>query len=225
MYRRKPKLKTRLRVKRVSTRQSPRFKSRKPHRSKKPVSKAANQVKSVARKRAGRLRKSSTDRKSKASGTEKKRFRRGEVQDPRLEIAVREMNRGSSLTEAARSVSISPKELRSFVAERGLAKRKGDRWTIKDNRLRRVPVMTKGRVRTLTVRGYNQASLVGEHHQAVGHFVRTNNLKLISPFRGRTVVAVSGRKYPLETDPNQLHRIAAMDTPPFHEIYEITSTR
>lgn len=83
--------------------------------------------------------------------------------------------------------------------------------------------MTGGRVLKPTVRGYEQARLVGEHHHAVGQFVATNNLEFIKPFEGRSVEAVNGRRYPLETDPNALHRIAAMDTPPFHEIYQITS--
>jgi len=83
--------------------------------------------------------------------------------------------------------------------------------------------MTGGRFRVLTVRGYEEARLVGEHHHAAGEFVRTNDIKLIKPFKGQSVQAVSGRKYALETDPNALHRIAAMDSPPFHEIYEITS--
>jgi len=83
--------------------------------------------------------------------------------------------------------------------------------------------MTGGRFRILTVRGYQSARLVGEHHNAVGEFVRTNDIGFISPFQGQAVETVTGRKYPLETDPNVLHRIAAMDTPPFHEIYEITS--
>jgi hypothetical protein len=83
--------------------------------------------------------------------------------------------------------------------------------------------MTGGHFRVLTVRGYERARLVGEHHHAAGEFVRTNDIKLIKPFRGQTVEAVNGRRYLLETDPNALHRIAAMDSPPFHEIYEITS--
>lgn len=83
--------------------------------------------------------------------------------------------------------------------------------------------MTGGRFRVVTVRGYEPARLVGEHHHAVGEFVRTNDIGSIRPFEGQSVSAVGGRKYPLETDPNALHRIAAMDTPPFHEIYEITS--
>jgi hypothetical protein len=141
-----------------------------------------------------------------------------------FEAAVREMNRGRSLTAAARDSELSRKQLKDYVIRRRLGKRKGERWVTKDNRPRRVPVMTKGRFRVLTVRGYTEARLVGEHHQAVGEFVRTNVIELIEPFKGQSVQTVSGRKYALETDPNALHRIAAMDTPPFHEIYEITSS-
>jgi hypothetical protein len=133
------------------------------------------------------------------------------------------MNRGRSLSAAAREFHVSSKQLQKFLLQRRLAKRKGQRWIPKDNRPRRVPVMTGGRFRVLTVRGYKEARLVGEHHNAVGEFVRSNDIQLIKPFRGSTVQSVSGRKYLLETSPNALHRIAAMDSPQFHEIYEITS--
>jgi hypothetical protein len=133
------------------------------------------------------------------------------------------MNRGRSLTAAANKFRVSRKRLQKFLLQQRLAKRKGQRWFPKDDRPRRVPVMTGGRFRVLTVRGFKEASLVGEHHNAVDEFVRTNNIQLIKPFTGRTVQTASGRKYPLETSPNALHRIAAMDSPPFHEIYEITS--
>ena len=85
--------------------------------------------------------------------------------------------------------------------------------------------MTNGKVRIVTVRGYKAARRVGEHHNAAGQFVRTNDLTFIEPFTGETVQSANGRHFELETDPNELHRIAAMDTPPFHEIYEITSNR
>ena len=84
--------------------------------------------------------------------------------------------------------------------------------------------MTSGRIQNLTLRGYDQARLVGEHHQAVGDFLRTNDPALLKPFKGRSVQTMNGRRYVLETDPNSLHRIAAMDSPPFHEIYKFTST-
>lgn len=144
--------------------------------------------------------------------------------DEKLDSAILSMNQGQSLSSAARSSHVSAERLRRFLSQRGLAERQGRRWVMADNRPRRVPVLTGGRQRTLVVDGFGQASLVGEHHNAAGEFVRSNDLRLLQPFQGKSVRSASGREYPLETDPNELHRIAAMDTPPFHEIYEITST-
>ena len=173
---------------------------------------------------ARRVQRSSPRHKKVTSGSKNRtRTPKGFPSDPRIEIAVREMNRGRSLTATARSLRLPPKDLQGTLRQRRLAKRKGRRWVIKDSRLRRVPVMTAGRVLKLTVRGYEPARLVGEHHNAATEFVRKNDIKLIEPFRGQTVQAVNGRRYVLETGPNALHRIAAMDSPPFHEIYEITS--
>ena len=143
--------------------------------------------------------------------------------DPRIEAAIRAMNRGQSLTAAARAAHLSRRRLRKFLVQQRLGKRKGRRWITKDNRLREVPVMTGGRTKKITVRGYAPARDVGEHHHAVGQFVSTNDLALLKPFEGRTVQAANGRRYVLETDPNALHRIAAMGSPPFHEIYRIIS--
>ena len=143
--------------------------------------------------------------------------------DPKIDAAILKMNRGTSMTAAARSRHISIERLRRFLALEDLAERVGRRWVINDNRPRQVPVMTGGRIRILTVDGFDQAHLVGEHHHAVGEFVRTNDIEFIKPFEGKSVRVANGRKYPLETDPNALHRIASMDTPPFHEIYEIVS--
>ena len=54
-------------------------------------------------------------------------------------------------------------------------------------------------------------------------FVRTNEVEYIQPFMGDGLTDTKGRFLPFETEPNELHRIAAMDTPPFHEIYQIIS--
>jgi hypothetical protein len=144
--------------------------------------------------------------------------------DSKAEAAIRRMNRGESMTAAARAARMSVERLRRVLAEAEIGRRNGRRWTTSDNRPRRVPVITDGRVRVLIADGYPPAQLAGAHHHAVGEFVRTNDLRVLKPFEGRYVRAVSGRKYPLETDPNELHRIAAMDLRPFHEIYEIVST-
>ena len=165
--------------------------------------------------------------RAQARGHAKKHVRkaadRARKFSPQFETAVRELNRGSSLAAAARASAIPAQQLRHFLTASGLGRPRGRGWVMNDNRLRRVPVMTGGRFRVLTVRGYKAARLVGEHHQAAGQFVRSNDVQLLKRFKGRSVQAAGGRQYPLETDPNALHRIAAMDSPPFHEIYEITS--
>jgi hypothetical protein len=143
--------------------------------------------------------------------------------DPSLEAALLEVNRGQSLTAAARSFGVTGKRLRDYASERKLVKKRGRRWLAQDNRLRRLPVISRGRFRVITVAGYKRARLVGEHFHAVGAFVQSNDIDLLKPFRRASVQSVDGKEHPLETDPNTLHRIAAMDTPPFHEIYEIVS--
>jgi hypothetical protein len=149
----------------------------------------------------------------------RKRFRSTAL----IEIAVREMNQGLSLSAAARSVRLPSTELKRVLKKLGLLKRKRKRWVFNDDRPRRVPVVTEGRTRNVIVRGYEQARFLGEYHHAVREFLRTNNLKFLKPFENRTVQAMNGRESVLETDPNALYRIAAMDSPQFHEIYEITS--
>ena len=143
--------------------------------------------------------------------------------DPNIEAAIRELNQGRSMTAAAREQHISAERLRRFLVQEDLADKEGRRWIPRDQRPRRVPVMTRGQFRVLTVDGYQQARIVGEHHNAVGQFVRSNDVSVIEPFVGLVVRGANGKTHPLETDPNALHRIAAMDTPPFHEIYEIVS--
>lgn len=175
------------------------------------------------RKQQGVARSVTRPRKAAIARQKSRSKERRPKSDRRLEIAVREMNRGHSLAATARALGVSSKTLQQQLKRQHLITRKGKRWVVKDSRLRRVTVMSGGRTRELIVRGYKHAHLVGKHHHAVGEFVRTNDLQLLNPFIGQTVQAVSGRRYVLETDPNAIHRIAAMDSPPFHEIYEIVS--
>lgn len=146
---------------------------------------------------------------------------------PRLgvkaEAAIQLLNRGRSFSATARTLRLPIGDLQRALKRKGLAHRRGKRWVFKDSRLRRVQIITKGRTRNLGVQGYAAARLIGEYHNAVARFLRTNNPKELRRFVGRVVEAANGRTYVLETDPNELHRIAAMDTPAFHEIYQITS--
>ena len=198
-----------------------------PRTRKKPAAQAskaaAKKRKGAAKRKGSSTGKSTSSRKPVAVRKKRKRPRKSPASDPRIELAIKDMNRGASLTATARSHGLSRDSLQADLKKRRLVKRRKGRWVTQDNRKRRVPVMTDGQFRVLIVPNYKQSALVGAHHDAVGKFVRTNDISLIEPFEGKSVKAVSGRKYPLETDPNELHRLAAMDTPPFHEIYEITS--
>jgi hypothetical protein len=144
--------------------------------------------------------------------------------DPNLEAAIRAMNEGRSMTAAAKTHHVSAERLRRFIVSEDLGSRQGRRWVLSDSRPRRLPVITRGQIKTLTVSGFSQARLVGQHHDAAGRFVRTADIELLRPFEGRSVRTTAGVEYPLETDPNKLFRLASMDMPVFEEIYEIVST-
>jgi hypothetical protein len=200
-------------------------KGKKPAR-RKPKAKSTRKRKTRPKVRPrGREAKHAPSSRRKPASTRRKptKTRRRPVRDLLLEHAVRDMNRGGSLTAAAKSIGTPPKKLKAYLRQHHISRRKGKSIATRDNRLRRVSVMTNGKIRVVIVRGYEAARLVGAHHNAAGQFVRTNDTRLIEPFEGESVQAATGRNYVLETDPNELHRIAAMDTPPFHEIYEITS--
>ena len=85
-------------------------------------------------------------------------------------------------------------------------------------------VISDGKADVLRLRDFSQASLNGQHLAAVGEFVRTNDRELLMPFEGRTVVDAKGKAHPLETDPNELHRIAAQGEDVFHQIYRLVLT-
>ncbi len=143
--------------------------------------------------------------------------------DPRLEKAVKRLRAGESQAAAAKAEGISADRLRRFTYTNEIAKRVGGKWIMTDERPRRVPTLTNGNVKNLTVPNFAEASKAGAFWNAAGQFVRTNEKELLLPFMNDGVTDLKGRFHPFETDGNELHRIANMDVPPFHEIYEIIS--
>lgn len=143
--------------------------------------------------------------------------------EKKIERAVKAMRSGKSQKASAKVGGISVERLRRFIYENRLATRDGSRWVMTDDRPRRVPTIHNGRFRTVTVPGFAGASMAGRYHNAVGHFVRSNDLSVLEPFEGEGLTDVKGHFLEFETDPNALHRYAAMDTPAFHEIYQIVS--
>lgn len=144
--------------------------------------------------------------------------------DLKLEAAVKLLREGNSQKAAAKSVGISAARLRRFTYYYKIAARIGRKWVFTDERPRRVPTLTQGQVKTITVPGFEEASKAGSYWNDMGRFLRTNEHEILLPYTEDGLIDREGRFFPFETDPNELHRIAAMDTPPFHEIYQIIST-
>jgi hypothetical protein len=144
--------------------------------------------------------------------------------DPALEAAILAMNRGGSLTQAARDARVSPERLRRHLISKSLAFKQGTRWALADNRPRRVPMIKGSGTNAIIVPGFDEASRVGRHHNAIGQFLRSQDLSALEPFQGQGVTDIAGRFHPFETNPNALIRYALKDEPEFHEIYQIIQT-
>lgn len=144
--------------------------------------------------------------------------------DPRLEEGFKALRRGASISKAASSAGVSRERLRRFIGENDLADWKARNWVVTDKRPRRVPLISKGRQIDVVVSSLEEAMRAGAYWDAQGRFVRTNDTSLLKPFEGKGVTDIKGRFRPFETDPNELHRIASMDAPVFHEIYEIVAS-
>jgi len=138
-----------------------------------------------------------------------------------LEKAYRQLRVTGNLSATAKTYGISTERFRRFVRDNALATRQGRSWIFTDRRLRKMSVISGERMRTVTLDSFEQASLNGEYLNAVKLFLSSNDLNHLKPFLGRSVINAKGKAYPLETNPNALHRLAAAGSELFHEIYRL----
>ena len=143
--------------------------------------------------------------------------------DPRLEEGFRALRRGISLQKAAKKAGVSRERLRRFIGENDLADWRKRKWVVTDKRPRRVLIISRGRIIDVAVPNLEEATRAGEFWDAQGRFIRSNDRKFLTPFEGTGVTDVKGKFHAFETDPNELHRIASMEGPVFHEIYQISA--
>ncbi len=139
-----------------------------------------------------------------------------------MEAAVREMNRGASLTLAAKLSHVSRERLARYVRDQGVGKSDGRKWTMSDKRPRGIVILSDGKVLTPIVRTFADASLGGSYWNAKSEFLRTNDIKFLAPYRGLGVRDSKGRFIPFETDPNEVLRLGSTSLPVFYEVYERT---
>lgn len=141
--------------------------------------------------------------------------------DAQLEAALKLLRQTGHQGRAAKEAGVSAERFRRFLRSNALAERQGKHWQIADHRTRKMTVITGGEVVVITLRDFEQSSLNGRHLAAVGAFVRTNDIDLLHPFEGQSVIDEAGIAHPLETDPNALYRLAHAGSEVFHEIYRL----
>ncbi len=144
--------------------------------------------------------------------------------DNRIEYAVREMNRGASLSAAAKMEGVSRERLARHIRENKIGQSDGRKWTMKDRRPRGVATLSEGKALTPTVLGFADASLAGSFWNDKSRFLQTNDIKFLAPYRGKGVRDSKGRFIPFETDPNEVLRLANASLPLFYEVYERTTS-
>lgn len=148
------------------------------------------------------------------------RIRRA-VADAKLQLGLRLLRTEKSIAEAARKAGIQPSKLRAYAIKKKLLAKRGKRWVVQKDIPRKVLIYSDGREHAITVSKFKSASLIGEYMAAVRWFVQTNDLRHLEPFAGKSVKDISGTRFPLETRPNVLHRLASSGGDSFEQIYRI----
>jgi hypothetical protein len=141
--------------------------------------------------------------------------------DERLELALKQLRKTGKLKDATREARVSPERFRRFLKDQDLVERKGRAWVFRDGRPREFTTYTMRGERTLTVIGFDAASLIGRYNAAVKSFLETNDADRLAPFVGLGVTDAQGRRHVFETDPNALYRAAASGSDAFNQIYRI----
>lgn len=149
------------------------------------------------------------------------RVAKAAVPDDRLELALKTLRQTGNRAAAAKSVGIAPERLRRFLNENVQTEGRGRTLKITDTRIREMPVISGGKVSLMRLTGFDQSSLNGAYLNAVKEFLESNDIDVLAPFAGRSVIDARGVSHPLEIRPNTLRRLAHAGDELFHEIYRL----
>lgn len=143
------------------------------------------------------------------------------VYDPRLELGVKAMRKGDSLTKAAKDLNVAPERLRAYIRQADVGEKKSGRWFIsKDLRSRVVPIFSAGKYQEITV-GFEASQKAGAYMSAVNQFLSTNDKSVLDPFRGDSLVDVQRKRHFYETRPNVLYRLNETEFDSYEGVYRI----
>ncbi|MCD6476974.1 MAG: hypothetical protein J7K26_02285 [Candidatus Aenigmarchaeota archaeon] len=140
-----------------------------------------------------------------------------------LSLKVLDMMRAKkSLTGASRELGLDIKIVKSHIKS-AIRKYRG-RWRPKrfDTIQREMIINSRGKTISIIVTNSKDASLIGRYHNAVKEFLKTGDVKLLKPFKGKVIIDVYGKKHKLETNPDKLFDIAeAREDEEFYTIYGV----
>jgi hypothetical protein len=143
------------------------------------------------------------------------------INDDAFQISLKALRSGKTLAEAAKEIRVSPERLRNQAKERGVIKKKGRKWVVKNNLPRQMLIYTNGQALSIIIGKFHYASKLGRYMAAVKRFLRSNAIEHLRPFIRKSVKDNSNNTYVFETNPNVLYRIAASGSETFEQIYRI----
>jgi hypothetical protein len=141
--------------------------------------------------------------------------------DDKLIAALRNFRTTNNLSAAAREARVSRERFRRFLGAEQVAKRDGRAWTITDNLIRELDMISAGRRQLVRVRGFDAASTIEKHNAAVRKFIRHRDPSFLAPFADVVITDSAGRHHTLETRPNTLLRLASSGGDGFEAVYRI----
>jgi hypothetical protein len=114
----------------------------------------------------------------------------------------------ASLEKASRESGVSPRTVKRWAGS-ALQKSSAGKWSPKkdDNLLRVLIVPTEKGKREIGVRGFRQASLLGEYWSAAYKYISTGDDSGLKKFRGKKIRAANGEQISLITDLAELNRL------------------
>jgi hypothetical protein len=152
------------------------------------------------------------------------RKRRSSVNDHKLQLVIKEMKEGKSLSASARHSGLQPERVRRALKSAKLLRKRGRRWAIRDDIQTLMLVYSEGEAKSIVPADGRNRSAVGRFMNAVRQFLHTNNPKHLAPFPRKSVRDITGRRHKFETDENVLYRLKSAGSPSFEDIYEYILT-
>ena len=125
-------------------------------------------------------------------------------------LALSQIRKGESLTYASKEQGITTKEIQQQLGKY-LYKKKG-RWTAKPiDRIERARwLFSNGERKTIIINNSKDASLISSYLNFVKKAIIAGDDVHLEPFKGKTVVDISGKKHTFETDLNILYLLDEM---------------